>query len=106
MLLAISGCASPSAKPITISTTPLDRPELVLPVADVIATKPVIWVVITPSNANKVLGSNKDGGMFALDERGYENLAINIANTRKLIIQQQAIIAALKTYYLKPAQVN
>tara|TARA_R110000824_G_scaffold379478_1_gene571481 strand:- start:554 stop:889 length:336 start_codon:yes stop_codon:yes gene_type:complete len=70
---------------------------------DVIKTKPVEFFIITPENYAKVFAKIKKSGrpiaLFALTDKGYENLGTNLSSVRALIEQQKTIIAAYESYY-------
>lgn len=102
--LLISGCAS-TTKPISISTSPVQKPELVLPQADAIVNRPVEWILITPENYEQVFADLKKSGqdivLFGITAKGYENLSLNANDIRTYMQQQNAIIVAYKNYYIR-----
>jgi uncharacterized lipoprotein YajG len=102
--LLISGCSTPT-KPIEISTSPVQKPELVLPQADAIVNRPVQWLVITPENYEQVFAdlekSGQDVVLFGLTAKGYENLSLNANDVRTYMQQQNAIIVAYRNYYIR-----
>jgi hypothetical protein len=101
-VLLLSACAS-QPKTIQISSKPIDKPALVLPTADVLNLRDVKWIVITPENADQVMKSlTASGGkiaVFALTDKGYENLSLNINDLRTYVKQMQSIIVAYEGYY-------
>tara|TARA_R110002050_G_scaffold141439_1_gene266615 strand:+ start:33 stop:509 length:477 start_codon:yes stop_codon:yes gene_type:complete len=101
VLVLLSACSSPRV--LQITTTPIAKPELTLPDVDVIKTKPVEFFIITPENYAKVFAKIKKSGrpiaLFALTDKGYENLGTNLSSVRALIEQQKTIIAAYESYY-------
>jgi len=101
LLLLLSACSSPRV--IQITTTPIAKPELTLPRVDVLRTKPVEFFIITPENYDEVFAKVKKSGrpiaLFALTDKGYENLGTNLSDVRALIEQQKTIIAAYENYY-------
>lgn len=103
ILLAVSAC-SRTPEPIEISAKPIDKPVLVLPRADTIKPRNVEWIIITENNfAEKIAELEKNRqpiAFFALTEKGYENLSLNLNDLRTFIQQQNAIIAAYKKYYV------
>jgi hypothetical protein len=103
LFVALSACSTPQERPITVSASPVDRPELVLPKPDRIQTRPVEWIIITPDNAEEVFERIRATGrpvtLFALTENGYEALAINLNDLRTFIQQLQTIIVAYENYY-------
>ena len=102
ILAILSGCSSMPQK-IEVSAKPVDKPELVLPNADVIRMKEVTWVLITPENFDEKVAEIEATGrpvvFFALTDEGYENISMNFSSIRAYIQQQQAIIAAYENYY-------
>lgn len=105
--LLISGCSA--TQPTQISTSPVTKPELVLPSADTIVGRPVQWILITPDNYAQVFADLKNSGqdvvLFGLSAKGYENLSLNANDLRTYIQQQNAIILAYKNYYVRSQSV-
>lgn len=103
-LLLVSACSKP-VQQIQVSAKPVDKPELVLPYADPVKMRDVQWIIITPDNYEKVFSDlSKKGGpvvLFALTDKGYENISLNLSDIRAFIQQQKAIIAAYEGYYKK-----
>jgi hypothetical protein len=61
-------------------------------------------MVITPENYNQKIEELSTKGnvvLFALTSAGYQNLSMNVAELRKYIQQQNAVVAAYKDYYKK-----
>lgn len=102
VLLLISGCSATPQR-IEVSAKPVEKPELVLPNADVLRMKEVEWILLTPENfEEKVAELSKNGRpivFFALTDAGYENLSMNFSSIRAFIQQQKAIIVAYENYY-------
>ena len=98
----ISGCGGMPEK-IEVSAKPVDKPRLVLPKADELNLRPVEWVILTEDNAvvqfEKLSASGRTIVFFAITDRGYENLGLNISDLRGYIQQQQSIIGAYRIYY-------
>lgn len=96
---------TPQPKPIEIRSTPVEKPNLTLPQADELNLRKVDWTIITPENFEEVVAEIEADGrpvaFFALTDKGYENLGLNLSDLRAYIQQQQAIIAAYKGYYEK-----
>jgi len=105
LALLISGCSllTPQPKSVEISTQPVNKPELELPETDEIRLRAVDWTLVTPENVEEVFSEAEKSGrpvvFFALTDKGYENLGLNISDIRALIQQQQTIIAAYENYY-------
>jgi PBP1b-binding outer membrane lipoprotein LpoB len=96
----LTGCASSPKiidKPILY-----DRPELILPRVQPVTQTKVEWTVITSSNANEklaMLKSKENVTYFAVTSQGYQNLSLNVADLRRYIEQQNAVVAAYQAYY-------
>jgi hypothetical protein len=103
-LLLVSACSKP-VQQIQVSAKPVDKPELVLPYADPVKMRDVQWIIITPDNYEKVFSDLSKKGrpvvLFALTDKGYENISLNLSDIRAFIQQQKAIIAAYEGYYKK-----
>ena len=104
----LGGCSllnSPKPQVIEVSSKPVEKPTLTLPSADELNIRKIEWFVLTPENFDaKVEEIGKDGRpvvFFALTDNGYENLGLNFSDLRAYVQQQQAIIAAYKSYYEK-----
>jgi len=102
----LGGCSllsAPKPQPIEIRSTPVEKPQLSLPNADELNLRGVEWVIITEENFEeqvaKVNESGRPVAFFALTDKGYENLGLNLSDLRAYIQQQQAIIGAYKRYY-------
>lgn len=102
LVLFLSACAT-QPKTIEISSKPIDKPTLVLPTADTLNLREVKWIIITPENAEQVLKTLPTTGgkvaVFALTDKGYQNLSLNINDLRTYIQQLQSIIVAYEGYY-------
>jgi hypothetical protein len=61
------------------------------------------WIIITPENADKVwaeLESKKSNlVLFALTDKGYEELSVTMVEIRNFINMQRQIIIKYKEYY-------
>lgn len=108
LTLLISGCSSLQPRQIEVSTVPVEKPQLELPSTDEIRLRDVEWTLITPDNVEEVLEQAEESGrpivFFALTDKGYENLSLNISDIRALIQQQQTIITAYENYYEESQQ--
>jgi len=102
---AVSACSTPPARSIEIKTRPVSIPELVLPEADSMKSRPVEWIIITPENYEEVFKRLQSSGreivLFGLTNRGYENLSLNINDMRTFVQQQNSIILAYRNYYIR-----
>jgi hypothetical protein len=80
----------------------VDRAELILPPVQPIIQNDMKWTIITPENFQQKSAELSAKGnviFFALTPQGYQALSMNIAEMRKYIRQQNAVIAAYKEYY-------
>lgn len=105
-MLIVSACAQSSIQePLEVRTRPVALPELVLPEADPIRTRPVEWTIITRQNYEQIFTDLKRRGqpvaLFGLTETGYENLALNLNDLRTFIQQQNSIILAYRNFYIR-----
>lgn len=96
VLLSLSACAD-TEKTLNVTTSPVERPKLVVPKPDVLKTRQVQWIVVNQENAEQILNSNSV--LFGLTETGYKNLSLNLNDLRTFIQQQQIVIAAYEEYY-------
>lgn len=102
-VLFIAGCASD----LNITSRPADRPVMNVPSLAPSVQRPVEWAVVNRETLNTRLSTiEQDAVVFVLDSQGYQDLNINIADLRRYIIQQQAIIQALRQYYERPTNVS
>jgi len=90
---------------VDATITEVPRAALVLPTIDVLQLDTVKWQeALTEENFQKVLKQVEDQGfdpvLFGMTDEDYESMAINQAKTFKLIMQQRAVIKALKDYYM------
>jgi len=98
----LSSCSS-VPKTVTYQSAPIDKPNLILPDATVLAMRDVDFVIVTLDNMDEVMLElqkvNSNIALFALTDIGYENLSLNNADILKLVAEQKSIIAAYKSYY-------
>ncbi len=90
---------------INATVTAVPRAPLVLPEVDVLQLDRVKWQeALTDENFQRVLKEIEDQGfdpvLFGMTDEDYESMSINQAKTFKLIMQQRAVIKALKDYYM------
>lgn len=101
--LVLGGCTT--TKQIDISAKPIAKPGLTLPSVSKLNMRDVKWKIVNAGNVDQVLADLEKKGenvvLFAVTDKGYEALSLNTADLRKLIMQQQAIIAAYESYYVK-----
>jgi len=108
-LLFLTACGS-LTKTVEVSSVPVVKAPLVLPNVDILQSLDVDWILVTEDNVIDIFNDLKDRGknvvLFALTDKGYENLSSNASNVLKLIRQQRSIMAAYKTYYEAPKEVK
>lgn len=67
--------------------------------------KIVDYIVITPENAEEIFAQLQESGeavvLFAVTEKGYQNLSLNMAEILEVLSQQNAVIAAYEDYYVE-----
>ena len=104
ILSIISGCSS-LPKEIFVSAEPIEKPKLILPKADELDLRDVEWIILVKDNWDEKWAELEKSGealaFFATTDSGYENLGLNYSDLRAFIQQQDAIIAAYRSYYLE-----
>jgi hypothetical protein len=104
ILSVISGCSS-LPKQIFVSAEPIEKPKLILPESDELDLREVEWVILVKENWEEQWAKLENSGdalaFFATTDSGYENLGLNYSDIRAFIQQQEAILAAYRSYYLE-----
>ena len=104
ILSIISGCSS-LPKEIFVSAEPIEKPKLILPKSDELDLRDVEWIILVKENWEEQWAKLEKSGealaFFATTDSGYENLGLNYSDLRAFIQQQEAIIAAYRSYYLE-----
>ena len=104
ILSIISGCSS-LPKEIFVSAEPIEKPKLILPKTDELDLRDVEWVILVKDNWEEQWAKLEKSGealaFFATTDSGYESLGLNYSDLRAFIQQQDAIIAAYRSYYLE-----
>lgn len=99
----LAACGPNRPETIEISTSPVEKPTLVVPSADSLNLRTVRWTILTPENFDEKISVLFSRGtpvvLFALTENGYENLSLNLNDLRTYIEQQKRIIVAYENYY-------
>ena len=107
ILSIISGCSS-LPKEIFVSAEPIEKPKLILPKSDELDLRDVEWVILVKENWEEQWAKLEKSGealaFFATTDSGYESLGLNYSDLRAFIQQQDAIIAAYRSYYLEAEQ--
>lgn len=104
--LSLAGCAT-SGQPVMISPQIVEKPKFEIPAPNPVQSMAFEWVVITKENfENKfkeIEAKNGSVTLFAMTPQGYQNLSMNVAELRRYIQQQNAVIAAMRKYYETPS---
>ncbi len=102
----LAGCSS--AQRIVEKPVMVERQRILVPEVQPVEQINLEWVVLTKDNfETKIREIEEQGGqfvIFALTPQGYQSLSINIAELRRYIMQQRAILGAYKEYYDKPQE--
>ena len=102
ILLTLASCSNVKEL-LTIKPVIVEKPPLTIIKPRPVVSKPVSFIVITKDNMEakfKELGkSEKDVVVFALTDDSYKALSLSVADLRRYIIQQNAVIKAYKDYY-------
>lgn len=99
----LSSCSTFTPDVVAYKSEPIEKPALVLPDIATLELRDADFKIITPEELNDIFEKLKKDGepvvIYALTTKGYEQLALNIADILKLVSQQKAIIEAYKEYY-------
>ena len=105
------GCLGRSPEPEVVVTTKYQEQNI--PIQErpkAVEFPPVGWFVITEENLEEKLAEidTKTGNvvLFTITPKGYENLAIGIADLRRYVKDQQAIIAYYEEALAEPEPEN
>lgn len=104
---SLAGCAGFSfgerEKPVTVVTKPQEKTPLAIADPEPLRTRPMRWIIITPDTAADIWARMEQDGqamaLFALTDDGYQQLALTIADLRKLIVTQREILKRYREYY-------
>ena len=104
--LILAGCSS--VEPLEVKISPIKRENLNLPPVDPLKLDNIEWYVINEKNAEHVWKDlekkNYDRVIFGLNDKGYENMSVNMAKILALVEQQRAVIGAYKQYHDKQSE--
>ncbi len=102
LTISLSAC-SRTPRELEYTPQPIDRPELILPESEALKLSKIDWIIITPDNAaeefEKIKASGKPVVVYALNNTGYEALALDMAKILRKLSEQTAIIVAYEDYY-------
>ena len=102
-LCFLQGCTT-AVKTIEVLNRPEPKTPLNLDMPETLSLAPLEWTIITPENAEEVwakLAEDPKGEvvLFALNEKGYEELAKNYASIRTALAEHRNVIIAYRDYY-------
>lgn len=101
--LILSGCAllTPSSKRVEIKTVEVQKVVPLQPAPKALQLNDVTWYVVTAENyeefKEKFEKENASLVFFAISVPDYENMALNMAELKRYILQQEQIVV----YYEK-----
>jgi hypothetical protein len=114
LLPLLSGCASFSlfggkrVQPVEIQTVAVERTPLNLRDPAPLEPRSPQWIIVTPENVDKVWEElqkkNSNLVLFAITDRGYEELAVTMVEIRNFINTQRQIIIKYREYYEPEAE--
>ena len=102
--LLLTGCGTS----LDIMSKPVERTPLTVPTPEPVVLKDIEWFVITQDTdgenqadavLNEVEKKYGEKSVFALSPKGYQDLAVNMAKIKALLLQYQANLQAYKDYY-------
>ena len=106
MALFLVGCAGNKVKPeskVVIQKVIEKKLPLNIPNPEPLDLDKVEWIIVTEENINEVWAQiqadNEGVALFALRHGDYEQLALNIADIKKLIGEYVIILKQYKKYY-------
>ena len=104
--LFLVGCAGNKVKPepkVVIQKVIEKKLPLNIPSPEPLDLDHVEWIIVTEENINEVWAQiqadNEGVALFALRHGDYEQLALNIADIKKLIGEYVIILKQYKKYY-------
>ena len=98
----LSGCSS--VKELIVTKPEIvERPAINIELPRPVQSYPLEFIIITKDNAEtkfkELEASGSDVVVFALTDDGYKALSLSVAELRRYIQQQNAVIKAYKDYY-------
>lgn len=101
-LLLLTACpgTNPIDRPVLV-----EKPELIVPGIQPVQQYGTEWIVVTKENIAAMIKDFDERGetlvLFAVTASGYQNIIMDMAELRRYIEQQNAIVLAYKDYYKK-----
>lgn len=109
LLPLLSGCASFSlfggkrVQPVEIQAVAVERTPLNLRDPAPLEPRSPQWIIVTPENVDKIWADlqakNANLVLFAITDRGYEELAVTMVEIRNFINTQRQLIIKYREYY-------
>jgi len=88
---------------IETTSTPQEITPLAIPLPSPIKLSGVEWIIVTPANVDEIMEQAKAMGreqvFFALSPAEYQRLSLDLAEIRKYINNQRAILIRYQDYY-------
>ena len=104
-ILLLTGCSIGGEKKIKLFQIEQPREKLNYEMPTPLQLDEIRWIIITSANAEEVFTRLEESGidpvLFGLTDKGYENLSVNLAKIKQMVLQQKAVIAAYRNYYDK-----
>ncbi len=102
ILITLAACST-TPQQIQVTSKPIEKPELVLPLVDEVNMRRIEWIVINEDNLEEVKtrlqSEGKAFAFYSLTGKMYGDLGLNFSDIRALVQQQQQIIIAYENYY-------
>lgn len=106
--IVLSACA-PKTEPVKYSSSPIEKPALILPQVSTLSLSKVDYIIVTKENADGIFADLEKNGkpvvLIAVDINAYEALSLNMARILELVSQQKNIIAAYERYYVETTSI-
>lgn len=97
------GCKTTDMTNFLVKPKVVDKPNLIIQTPRPVQSKNVEFVIITKENVEEVFNnlekSGQDMVFFALTDDGYKALSLSVADMRRFVIQQNAVVKAYRDYY-------
>ena len=102
IVISLVACST-TPQQIQVTSKPIEKPELVLPLVDEVNMRRIEWIVVNEDNIDEVRERLRTEGkafaFYSLTGEMYGNLGLNFSDIRALVQQQQQIILAYENYY-------
>lgn len=102
IVISLVACST-TPQQIQVTSKPIEKPELVLPLVDEVNMRRIEWIVVNEDNIDEVRERLRTEGkafaFYSLTGEMYGDLGLNFSDIRALVQQQQQIILAYENYY-------